>query len=138
MVDAYFSSPLTINMFYYYFCHVLLCRDNLEHIILINIEFNGRVVPGPYFRPICSPAGKCWAGPWFRLAAGPGRPPAGPGRVLGRPVDIFQYYRDFYHNYLSSCILHTNTHRYKYKTETFRNKTDLLFSVVLFAFLTNK
>ena len=27
-------------MFYYYLLHVLLCRDNLVHIILINIEFN--------------------------------------------------------------------------------------------------
>ena len=44
----------------YYFCHVLLCRDNLEHITLINIEFNGR----PY------------VGRLLGLR---------PGRVLGRP-----------------------------------------------------
>ena len=49
MVDAYFNYKY---MLYYYFCHVLLCRDNLQYIISIDIEFKGRAVPGPYFRPI--------------------------------------------------------------------------------------
>ena len=70
-IHTNYHYQLEIYMFYYYLCHVLLCTDNLVLIILINIEFNGRAVPGPYFRPICSPAGKCRAEPWFRLAAGP-------------------------------------------------------------------
>ena len=31
-------------LFYYYLCHVLLCRNHVCKMILINIEFNGRAV----------------------------------------------------------------------------------------------
>ena len=71
---------------FYYFCHVLLCRDNLEDIILINIDFNG---PGPYFlgRFEVRPAN---VGPSRGLGL---RPAAGPGF---RPAEYNFYYSSEY------------------------------------------
>ena len=40
-------------------CVMFCCAETtLETLFLINIAFNGRAVPGPYFRPIWSPVGK--------------------------------------------------------------------------------